>query len=56
MQAAAPYMEHQNGEHNFEFFGVDLIADEDGCCWLIEANRYVVVNIDYMQVLLITFV
>lgn len=39
VEAAAPYMERQNSEINFEFFGLDVIADTNGRCWLIEINR-----------------
>lgn len=38
-QAAEPFMRHQASSLHFEFFGLDLIADQSGRCWLIEANR-----------------
>jgi hypothetical protein len=38
-EAAAPFMRHQSSARHFEFFGMDVIADEQGDCWLIEANR-----------------
>jgi hypothetical protein len=38
-EASAPFMSHQRNSNNFEFFGIDIIADEDGACWFIEANR-----------------
>jgi hypothetical protein len=37
--AAKPFMIYQENEKNFEFFGFDIIADENGNCWLIEVNR-----------------
>lgn len=30
---------HDQQPQNFEFCGLDVIADEDGRCWLIEINR-----------------
>lgn len=39
--AALPYMQHQASPLHFEFFGIDVIADDAGQVWLIEANRYV---------------
>lgn len=39
MEAALPYMAHQSSPLHFEFFGIDVIADASGGCWLIEANR-----------------
>eukprot|EP00600_Ochromonadales_sp_CCMP1393_P010390 CAMPEP_0174954940 /NCGR_PEP_ID=MMETSP0004_2-20121128/709_1 /TAXON_ID=420556 /ORGANISM="Ochromonas sp., Strain CCMP1393" /LENGTH=347 /DNA_ID=CAMNT_0016202821 /DNA_START=412 /DNA_END=1455 /DNA_ORIENTATION=+ len=40
VEAAMPYMSHQlRPESHFEFFGIDVIADSDGGCWFIEANR-----------------
>lgn len=38
-KAAHPYMQHQVSPLHFEFFGVDVIADTAGQCWLVEANR-----------------
>eukprot|EP01034_Spumella_vulgaris_P021945 gene21945-28025_t len=38
-EAAAPFMCRQSSARHFEFFGMDVIADEQGDCWLIEANR-----------------
>ena len=32
-------MAHQTNLNNFEFFGIDVILDQQGHCWLIEANR-----------------
>ena len=29
----------QRSPHHFEFFGLDIVADRHGECWLIEANR-----------------
>ena len=40
--AAMPYMQEQSGARNFEFFGIDVIADATGQCWLVEANRYAI--------------
>ena len=37
--AAHPYMQQQLSPLHFEFFGVDVIADTSGQCWLVEANR-----------------
>lgn len=38
-QAAAPFMQEQRSPNHFEFFGIDVIADANGECWLIEINR-----------------
>lgn len=38
-QAAAPFMKEQRSPHHFEFFGIDVMADSMGECWLIEINR-----------------
>lgn len=38
-QAALPFMSQQKNPNNFDFYGIDIIADECGGCWLIEANR-----------------
>lgn len=35
----APYMNIQRSPLHFEFFGIDIICDDDGGCWMIEANR-----------------
>jgi len=32
-------MQEQISPHHFEFFGIDIIADRDGVCWLLEVNR-----------------
>lgn len=32
-------MKYQKSQHHFEFFGIDVIVDEDDSCWIIEANR-----------------
>ena len=32
-------MQEQRSPDHFEFFGIDVIADADGECWLIEINR-----------------
>lgn len=32
-------MYYQRSPNHFEFFGIDIIADEAGDCWFIEANR-----------------
>lgn len=37
--AASPFMSEQRNANHFEFFGIDVIADGQGDCWLIEANR-----------------
>lgn len=39
VQAASPFMSYQTNIFNFEFFGLDVIADVDNKCWLIEINR-----------------
>jgi hypothetical protein len=39
VSASVPYMQYQRSSHHFEFFGIDIIADEDNECWFIEANR-----------------
>jgi hypothetical protein len=38
-KAATPFMCEQTNSNNFEFFGIDVIADESGNCYLLEANR-----------------
>jgi len=37
--AALPYLQYQYNDHNFEFVGIDIIADINNQCWLIEVNR-----------------
>ena len=32
-------MKYQASQHNFEFVGIDIIVDQSGQCWLLEANR-----------------
>mmetsp|Transcript_30486 Transcript_30486/g.56791 ORF Transcript_30486/g.56791 Transcript_30486/m.56791 type:complete len:155 (-) Transcript_30486:1470-1934(-) len=32
-------MKEQRSSHHFEFFGIDVMADSMGECWLIEINR-----------------
>jgi hypothetical protein len=39
IEAASSFMKYQRSQHHFEFFGIDVIVDEDGTCWIIEANR-----------------
>lgn len=39
IQAAAPFICHQASIAHFEFFGIDIIADVDHNCWLLECNR-----------------
>ena len=41
VKAAMPYMQEQGSARHFEFFGIDIIADTAGQCWLVEANRCV---------------
>lgn len=38
-KACSSFMKHQTSAHHFEFFGIDVIADQDGTCWLLEVNR-----------------
>ena len=38
-QAAGPFLREQRSPGHFEFFGIDVIADDAGDCWLIEINR-----------------
>jgi hypothetical protein len=38
-RAVTPFMSKQISKNNFEFFGIDVIADIDGNCWLLEVNR-----------------
>ena len=33
------YMSEQRSQKHFEFFGLDIIVDRTGKCWLIEINR-----------------
>jgi len=37
--ACRPFMEQQTCPTHFEFFGIDVVADTNGDCWLIEVNR-----------------
>lgn len=39
VNAAVAFMSHQKSPNFFEFFGLDVIADESCKCWLIEVNR-----------------
>ena len=39
LSAAAPYMRVQASPRHFEFFGIDVLADDSGVCWLLEINR-----------------
>ncbi|CAM9612040.1 unnamed protein product [Hapterophycus canaliculatus] len=39
VQAATPFMQHQANLNNFEFLGLDIIADSLGGVWLMEVNR-----------------
>lgn len=32
-------MQEQRNSNSFEFFGIDIIADTLGTCWLLEVNR-----------------
>ena len=36
---ASEFMAEQQSENNFEFFGIDVIVDENNECWLLEINR-----------------
>ena len=36
---AFAYMTEQRSHKHFEFFGLDIIVDKTGMCWLIEINR-----------------
>ena len=45
--AATPFMRNQISSNHFEFFGIDIIADEFGKCWMVEANRYYYKNSSY---------
>ncbi len=38
-KACSSFMKYQTSPHHFEFFGIDVIADESGICWLLEVNR-----------------
>lgn len=38
-EAVTPFMAQQRSGHHFDFFGIDIIADEGGKVWLIECNR-----------------
>ena len=38
IQAATLFMKIQKPNH-FEFYGLDIIVDENKICWLIEINR-----------------
>lgn len=37
--AAEKFMGFQRNNSTFEFFGFDIIADQDENCWLVEVNR-----------------
>jgi Tubulin-tyrosine ligase family len=39
--AALPFLSNQRSADHFEFFGLDIIPDQAGKCWLIEINRSV---------------
>ncbi|CAM9493544.1 unnamed protein product [Scytosiphon promiscuus] len=39
VHAATPFMQHQANPNNFEFLGLDVIADSSGGVWLMEVNR-----------------
>lgn len=39
IKTAAPFMRHQKSQFHFEFFGIDILADESHNCWLLECNR-----------------
>ena len=38
-EAASSFMANQRSQYHFDFFGIDVIPDTTGQCWLIEANR-----------------
>ena len=38
-RACSSYMKYQISANHFEFFGIDVIADDSGECWLLEINR-----------------
>ena len=37
--SASPFLRHQRNENHFDFFGLDIVCDQSGKCWLIEVNR-----------------
>jgi hypothetical protein len=37
--ACTPFMSKQLSNNHFEFFGIDIVADVHGRCWLLEVNR-----------------
>jgi len=37
--AVRPFMQKQKCRDHFEFYGIDVVADEQGRCWLLEVNR-----------------
>jgi hypothetical protein len=39
IQAITPYLRHQRHAQHFDFYGLDVIADQNGNCHLIEVNR-----------------
>jgi hypothetical protein len=39
VEASSPFLHRQRSKEHFEFFGIDIITDDCGGCWLIEANR-----------------
>lgn len=39
VKASNPFIAAQESSLHFEFFGLDVIVDNFGVCWLIEANR-----------------
>jgi hypothetical protein len=41
IEAASPFICKQRSPDHFEFFGLDIIIDKQGGCWLLEANRFV---------------
>ena len=47
------FMSQQRSPFHFEFFGIDVIADEADNCWLIEINRWITLALIFFDFLLL---
>jgi hypothetical protein len=45
VQAIAPYLSAQRSKDHFDFYGLDVIADTSGNCFLLELNRSAMISI-----------
>ena len=44
IKSASPFLSYQRNENHFDFFGLDIVCDQSGRCWLLEVNRYVLLS------------